>query len=398
MSSRRAHGEGSYDYNEKGDYWRWRGYYTKNGEKKRKEIVAKSRKKLRAKVEEFQNELESGSVCEGVTVARWCNIWLEEIVKTSVKIRTYENYKCTIDNHIVTNFGKIKLKDLQVMQLQRFFNELAKTHAVSTISTIRNHFILLLNSAVEYSYISANVAKRTKPPARVKIEIEILDDEQINKLLYVATEGKYIYYSTKQFWNENEGMIFLRKSYYVVLMLALTAGMRQGEIFGLKWENIDLEQSKLRVASNMVTSKSQGQLLSTTKTVSSMRNILLPRRTVEALKKWKMYQQGYAKKWAGIYKNMQDLVFPNSFGKLTSISNFNKRYFKKMLAAAEISNTFTFHCLRHTHATQLLKAGVNVKVVAERLGHSNTSTTMNIYAHALPNMQKMAVDELDKIY
>ncbi|WP_196600380.1 site-specific integrase [Pectinatus frisingensis] len=193
-------------------------------------------------------------------------------------------------------------------------------------------------------------------------------------------------------------MIYLRKSYYAVVVLALTTGMRQGEIFGLKWENISFSKKSLYVADNMVTSAENGELLDSPKTVTSKRNILLPNRTIEILKKWQKYQGDYAEKWLGVYENTNKLVFTNSFGKMVSITNFTKRYFRKMLRAANISDDVTFHTLRHTHATQLLKHGVNIKVVSERLGHSSTSVTMNIYAHALPDMQNEAVDELNRIY
>lgn len=399
--ARRAHGEGSYDYDERGDYWRWRGYYRDaNGEHKRKEIVAKVKKNLKAKVTKFLEEMESSGVdaISNMTVAGWCKTWLEDVIKPSLKIRTHENYKCTCDNHIIPNFGKMKLRDLQVIKLQQFFNALTKTHAVSTVITIRNHMIIMLNAAQEYGYIKSNTAKRTKPPRRTKREIVPLTDAQIKTLLEVAEEGSYIYHGTKQVWHENDGMVYLRKSYYVAVLLAITTGMRQGEIFGLRWANVDLEQSVLRVKSNMVTSKGQGQMLDTPKTISSQRNILLPQKTAAALQQWKEYQSRYAAKWAGVFDNAQDLVFSNSWGKLVCVTNFNKRYFRKMLRCAGISDEFTFHALRHTHATQLLKNGVNVKVVSERLGHSSTSITMDIYAHALPDMQETAVQELDKIY
>ncbi|WP_110954729.1 tyrosine-type recombinase/integrase [Anaerosinus massiliensis] len=399
--TRRAWGEGSYDYNENLDRWRWRGYYTDlNGEKKRKEIVAKARKELKLKVKTFLQEIEDNGVdaFSNMTIEKWCKTWQEDVIKPSVKTRTFENYKGTCKNHIIPNFGKIKLKELQVMPIQQFLNDLCETHAVSSVLTIRNHFIILLNAAIEYGYIKNNVAKRTKPPRRVKSEINALTDIEINKLLNVAKEGSYIFYGAKQTWIENEGMLYLRNCYYAVVLLAVTTGMRQGEIFGLRWENVNLEQKVLSVKTNMVTSAEKGQVLDTPKTLTSKRNILLPKKTVETLREWQLYQKKYAEKWGDIFTNSHQLVFTNSFGKMVSVTNFTKRYFRKMLRSAGISDNVTFHILRHSFTTQLLKNGVNVNIIAGILGHSNTSVTMDIYAHILPDMQEIAVKELEKLY
>lgn len=399
--ARRAWGEGSYDYNEKLNRWRWRGYYQNaNGENKRKEIVSKSRKELKDKVKKFLQELENNHVdaISTITIGKWCQIWLNEIVKPSVKIKTYENYKRTCNNHIIPVFGKVYLKKLQPINIQKYLNKLCENREPNTVITIRNHFIILLNAAIEYGYVKINVAKRTKPPKKRSKEINPLNDEQIKKLLYIAEKGEYIFYGIKQRWQENDGMIYLRKSYYVVVVLALTTGMRQGEIFGLKWENISFSKKSLYVVNNMVTSAENGEMLDSPKTVTSKRNILLPQRTLEVLQQWQIYQKKYEEKWSGIYNNSNNLVFTNSYGNMVSITNFTKRYFRKMLRAANINDDVTFHTLRHTHATQLLKHGVNIKVVSERLGHSSTSVTMNIYAHALPDMQESAINELNKIY
>lgn len=399
--TRRAWGEGTYDYRENTDSWRWRGYYTNaNGEKQRKEITAKSRKDLRVKVKKFISEMENSGVdaMSNITVGKWCDIWLSDIIKPSVKIRTYENYRATCRNHIKPGFGNVKLKDLQVIALQRFFNSLTETHSAKTVITIRNHFSCLLNEAVKHGYIKINLVQRTKPPRKPQNFAIPLTDEEVTRLLETAEKGEYVFHDVKQRWKENDGMKYLRACYYAAIFFPVTTGMRQGEIFGLIWQNVDLENNCLRVTNTMVTSATKGELIDTPKTESSKRNILLPQKTVSVMKTWKQYQTDYQKKWHGIYENKLDLVFSNSFGKMVCLSNFNSRYFRKLLKCAGISDMVTFHSLRHTHATQLLKQGVNVKVVSERLGHSNTSVTMDIYAHALPDMQELAVKELDKIY
>lgn len=149
--TRRAHGEGSYDFIERTNTWRWRGYYRdRNGQLRRKEIVSKNKKNLRLKVEAFKNELESGKVTENITVEKWATIWLEEVCRPSTKIRTYENYACTIRNHIIPKFKIRPLKSLTPNEIQQYLNALGKTRSPSTVITVRNHFIIMLNAAAEW--------------------------------------------------------------------------------------------------------------------------------------------------------------------------------------------------------------------------------------------------------
>jgi len=395
MRARRANGEGSYDYREKQDQWRWRGYYNDaNGMLQRKELTAKIRKDLQRKVESFRTEINEGmNTGTNITVKKWCeDIWLSQIIKPSVKIRTYENYACTVRNHIIPIFGAFKLQYLKVMDIQIYLNRLSATHTASTIITIRNHMVIMLNSAIENGYLKINVAKKTKAPRKDKQEIEILTEAQSKKLLQVAERANL------QGAEDNDGTVYLRRSYYVAVYLAITTGMREGEIFGLKWADIDFGRGYLIVSHNLITTRGNGLVIDTAKTKTSNRKILLTSKTIEILQKWEMWQEQYSEKWGGIYTNEHNLVVSNSYGSPVSITNFSKRYFKKMLVTAGISKDIRFHALRHTHATQLLQAGVNVKVVSERLGHSSTSVTMDIYAHSLPSMQDTAIKAIDKIF
>lgn len=398
--TRRAHGEGSYDFVKRNNTWRWRGYYRdKNGQVRRKEIVSKNKKNLRTKVESFQKNLTNGLLTENITVHRWADIWLNEICRPSTKIRTYENYACTIRNHIKPNFGKRPLKSLTPNEIQKYFNTLGQSRSPSTVITVRNHFIIMLNAASEWGYISVNPAKRTRPPKAIKAKIRALDEQETLRLLETAKKGDYIYFGAKQKWNENDGMIYLRKCYYAAIYLALASGMREGEIFGLKWENIDFKRQTIHVLSSMVTTRKHGEILTSPKTATSARAVLIPQKAVKVLQEWKQYQKQYADKWGDIFQNPHALVFTNSYGNMVSISNFMKRYFRKMIAVAIGENeAVRFHDLRHTHASQLLRAGVNIKVISERLGHSSVSVTMNIYSHLLPGMQETAVAQLEKLF
>ena len=118
---------------------------------------------------------------------------------------------------------------------------------------------------------------------------------------------------------------------------------------------------------------------------------------LQELKEFREYQKQYAVYLGNKFQNEHNLIFTNIFGKPVCYSNFRQRYFLKMIGTAGISEKFRIHCMRHTHATLLLKAGVNVNVVSKRLGHSNATVTLNIYAHVLEEMEKTAADAWGKL-
>jgi len=118
---------------------------------------------------------------------------------------------------------------------------------------------------------------------------------------------------------------------------------------------------------------------------------------VNMLEDYAVWQKEQINLLCNQYKD-QGLVFPNTFGNPLDTSNFVTRYFKPLLKPAGIDSNFTFHGLRHTHATLLLQQGVNPKVIQERLGHCNIGMTLDIYSHVLPDMQDKAIDALNQIF
>ena len=135
-----------------------------------------------------------------------------------------------------------------------------------------------------------------------------------------------------------------------IISLTVHTGMRQGEVFGLKWDDVDLEKSCLFIRRSLSHVIDKGAVF----------------------------------------------IFTSPFGEPISPTNFSRRYFKPLLKKCDISSDFTFHSLRHNHAKLLLRQGVNPKIVQERLGHSSIKVTMDTYSHVLPDMQRQAVDALHK--
>ncbi|MBE6098260.1 MAG: site-specific integrase [Schwartzia succinivorans] len=394
MSSRRAHGEGTYYYREELDVWRWRGYYTDSitGEKKKKELSAKSKKELKVKVEKWQAELKAGKSSR-IKMSDWTRIWLDEVIANSVKPATLANYRVSVINHFNPAFGQIYIDKLTTHAIQLYINKIAVNHSPRTVTTIRTHLISCLNSAVNYGYISYNPATATRTPRSERIEKSILTTEEVNLILAKAKSGEYEGAST-----ETEAGRYLVKCHYMLILTAALTGMRQGECLGLQRSKLDLVNNKIRVDTNLSYVRGRGTKLDTTKTAYSVRNVDIPHFLAAELKKWIEYQTKFEQKYNCIFENKHNMLFTNTRGNWLSCTNFMHRVWPAILKAAGITRRVVFHDLRHYHASILLEKNVNIKVISERLGHSNTSVTLNVYSHLIgKTLQKEAISALDNL-
>jgi integrase len=163
--------------------------------------------------------------------------------------------------------------------------------------------------------------------------------------------------------------------------------MRQGELFGLRWRNIDLANGALYVQTALKVQKA-GRALGKPKTEHSRRKIELGDDAIDALRAHRK-RQAEERLAMGQAWTDNDLVFCDTIGGALAPNNVTRRHFQPAITRADVP-IIRFHDLRHTAATVMLLGGVPVKVASERLGHSNVGITLNIYAHVLPSMQKDA--------
>jgi integrase len=208
--------------------------------------------------------------------------------------------------------------------------------------------------------IPRNAASSVKLPKPKKNEIKPLDREQV-QAFFEAVSGERL------------------EPLYV---LAVIAGLREGELLGLKWEDLDLEVGMLQVRRSLSEARS-GRIFEAPKSGKG-RSIRLTRRAVNALRAHRKRQLEERMKLAGLWKD-HGLVFPSQVG--TPFSGRNLiRSFKRHLKRVGLPQSFRFHDLRHTCATLLLRQGVNPKFVQELLGHGDVTLTLNVYSHMLPDM------------
>lgn len=384
-------GTGSFDYIEVQDRWRWRGYYVDpiTGKRKVKALYAKSKKMLREKVETWLLKVDGGQIELDISLTIWVDIWLDTVIADTVKVRTKETYEHILKHYVIPVFGTTKIKNITAQAFQTFLNDLGQRLSPSTVTKIRRYSIMCLDSAMRYNYIANNPLRNTRPPRQQKNEIRALSMEELNQIIELAKEGTY-----QNEPRNDDGAAYLRECYYTLITLAIDTGMRRGELLGLKWDDVFGDYILVR---NALVSARGGDILDSPKTFNSARKIVLGHRIIGVLAEWKHQQSKYAEKYAGIYTNEYNLVFTNSFGRFVSGTNFSKRCWKPILNQAGL-NGVRFHDLRHSHASQLLAAGVAPQIVSQRLGHGDLSVTLRVYAHLLPNMQEAARGHLDVIF
>jgi len=241
-----------------------------------------------------------------------------------------------------------------------------------SIRNVRAVLRRALNQAMRFGYVARNVATLVDLPGKVTFSAEPLSDVQAKQLLDTIKGQR---------WE-------------LLFRIALGLGLRKGEILGLRWVDVDLDAATIRITGAL--QRQRGKLeRSETKSDASVRTIALPPSLLAMLCDHQRTQAAIkadAERWTDT-----DLVFTTSVGTALEPSDVS-RHFKRILKAAGLPEQTRFHDLRHSCATLLIAQGVHPRVVMEILGHSQISTTMNIYAHVLPRVQREAVTGLDALF
>jgi integrase len=371
-SKRRAHGEGSVFLRKDG---RWGAQITlENG--KRLYRYGKTQREALEKLRRAQYELEQGTLAQGPkqAVKDYLNYWLEEVHKATLKVSTYALYRRHLDNHIIPQLGHIRLQKLTADQIQAFCaRKLKEGLSAGTVRLLHTILYAALKDAVRWKRLAINVCEAVTPPRLAPHEIHTLDQEQARQLLHAAQGSRLD----------------------CLLTLAVSTGLRLGEILALRWDDVSLEERTLQVRHTVDYIPGYGRVESEPKTAHSRRRIVLPQFVVEALKQHRALQLE-ARLHSGASWQEQGLVFPNRRGGYFSRARLYS-LFKRILKEAGLQD-MRFHDLRHSAATILLSMGVHPKVVQEILGHSTIGTTMNIYSHVLPSLHHDAMDDMDRFF
>jgi integrase len=371
MAKRRGNNEGSI-YRRKDGYWVGQyGVETAAGRKTRY-IYGKTRAAVAEKLTCTLADRNAGLTYDAkkLTVGEYVERWIEDSVRDTARQRTYERYEQIVRVHIKPALGRVKLSALTPAHVRALYREkLDAGLAPRTVCYIHVTLNKALKQAVADGLIPRNAASSVKAPTPRKNEIRPLDREQVRAFLETVSGERL-------------------EPLYV---LAVTAGLRAGELLGLKWEDLDLKAGMLQVRRSLSEARS-GRIFEVPKSGKG-RSIRLTRRAVNALRAHRKRQLEERMKLAGLWQD-HGLVFPSQVG--TPLSGRNLiRSFKRHLERGGLPQSFRFHDLRHTCATLLLRQGVNPKFVQELLGHGDVSLTLNVYSHVLPDMGNQAAIAMD---
>lgn len=403
---------------------KWVGALTvgyENGKRKRKWVYADTRDEVVKKLKDEQDKVSKGlrPTDEMQTVGDYVEYWLEELVKPSVRVRTYESYKHELNKHILPALGKTRLSKLTPEHVQAFVA--AKSTTLSP-KTVRYHLSILrmaLSKAERWGLVPRNVAKLVDAPRVPKRELEPMTAEQARAFLSALQGIRYDagdvvrYYGTAyecqvphtsrsgaeptaapQFWKRVEAADaphWLAENPMADLFtLALSLGLRRGEVMGLRWIDVDLEAKTLRVANQI--QRVNGELVASEPKTAESRRLLHLSDSLVALLKSHRAAQREARMKAGNEWTDTGLVFTSATGTPHDPRNV-KRCLDRTLEAARLGH-FRVHDLRHFAASLMLAKGVELKVVSTILGHADIRTTANVYADVLPDLQRAATDLL----
>jgi integrase len=367
---RRGNNEGSI-YRRKDGYWVGQyGVQTAKGLKQRY-IYGKTRAAVAEKLNRALADRNGGLTYDAgnMTVGEYLNRWLNDSVRDTVRRRTWERYEQFVRVHLIPALGEIKLAKLTPAHVRGLYRDrLDSGLAPRTVLHIHRAFSKALKQAAADGLIPRNPAAPVKPPQPRREEIQPLNREQV-RALFEAASGDRL------------------ETLYIV---AVTAGLRRGELQGLKWDDLDLEAGTLQVRRTL--SEPKGGYIFEAPKSGKGRSIRLTRRATAALRSHRKRQLEERMKLAGLWTD-HGLVFTSGVGTPLLGGNLN-RSFKATLRRAGLPEV-RFHDLRHTCATLLLKQGVNPKFVQELLGHADITLTLNVYSHVLPDMGDAAAGAMD---
>lgn len=371
-AGRRAKGEGSIFYREDKKLWTLNVTvgYESNGKQKRKTLYAKTQDELIQKKRELEASIVTGNYVEPnkTTVAQYLESWLTDAYKATVRPSTYIRNEGIIRNHVIPALGMTALPKLTPLQLQNLYGlKLAQGQSPRSIRNM--HFVIhkALKQAARWGYVVRNVADLVDLPKVHRQEVTVLSPEQIARFIREAKEERY----------------------YPLYVMALTTGLRQGELLGLQWSDCDLDAGTVMVRRTLKELNGR-MILGEPKSKNARRTVMLPKGTILVMREHRKAQ--LERGFIGA-----QYVFTDRNGGPVRPQNMVRRSFHPLLRQLGLPE-IRFHDLRHSHATLLLQQGVNPKLVQERLGHSTINLTLDTYSHVLPNMQDQVAARINELY
>jgi len=392
--SKRGNGEGSIFQRKDG---RWEavmdlGY--RDGKRYRKSIYGGTRKEVSDRLTRELRSQQLGLPVgpDRLTVKDWLTKWLESQKPPATKPKTYTAYENQVRLHLVPALGSRPLMKLQPQDVREFMRGKAEAgFASKSIHHFRATLRAALNVAVHDGLIARNVAMLAKPPHLEKPELRVFNVEEARLFLEVVKGHRL----------------------EALFSVALALGLREGEILGLRWRDVDLETGKLQVVYSLQRVKRPGEdkgklELIAPKTDRSRRSMRLPQIAVSALQAHRARQEEERRVCGAGWRD-SGMVFTTSIGTMLDQRNMLRAFYGIINTPdpndpepddekkRKLLPRLRFHDLRHSAATLLLVQGVHPRYIMDLLGHSSISITMNTYGHVLEEMKAEPARQMDAL-
>lgn len=348
MKQRRNKGEGSISKLANGKYkvviTIGRGI---DGRQKRKSLTVATKAEAISALKELNSTYNTPQAIQQelkgeITFQEFANVWLRQ-KEVTLRKTTYSNYKAILTNNLLPYLGDMSMKRINTACINELLITLDKQGlSRSTIGVVKVVLSNIMKVAVDNDVITKNPVRNTLKLAKStrKSTLNLPSPEQIQQLLHYLKDKNYMV--------------------YVAVVLELATGLRRGELLGLKWSNVDFEKHIIHIKSQRSPMGYDMEL----KTPSSFRSLYVNESVLELLKTLEVNGEYLFDKTPTVFTT----------------------YMKKTFSRLGFDKHITFHDLRHYHATELIRKGVNIKVVSKRLGHTNIQTTLDLYVHYLPIM------------
>lgn len=408
------------------------------------------KKELERQVVLFEEQVRAGQVVDGSTrLSDYAERWFREYVSVHLKPTTQANYKI-LWQRVEPALGHLRMDKIRAHHLNQFYLNLMEDGIRDDIMYRCDNFKSILESAgktavklAEETHLSIRTLYSLNAGNAVKLEtaekLSAALELPLTALFYPAKECKTLTHcsvnhyhkflssmfrtAVKQgvipenpcaradapssgeeepaYLNENDALKLVTAleqapmKYRVMIFLLLDTGMRRGELLGLEWKDIDFEQCTITIRRNAVYLSGQGVVSQTPKTRKSIRTVKVPQDCIDMLRRYRTYQL-QERLQLGDQWQEYDRLFTSWNGSPLHPSSVTG-WFSKFARNIGLPDGITLHSLRHTNATLLIASGVNVRTVAARLGHAHTSTTMDIYSHAIQSADAAASEAIGSL-
>ena len=306
-----------------------------------------------------------------LTVAEHLHQWLEGYVKTNCSQRTYDGYQSIIETHLIPALGSIQLKHLHPQAIQSYYGKSCEKLSARTVHHQHRVLSQSLKYAVRQGYLGRNPAELVDPPSPRKKTMRTLTPFEVEVLFDRAADSYY----------------------YPVFYTAVSSGLRQAELLGLRWRDIDLDMLSISVSQVLYKRRGVCQFKEP-KTSHSRRRVAMTPKLALFLREYKEERESLSLH-LGKLLSLDDLVFANIEGKPLDPGVLSHTFHRIAIQAG--LKDVHFHTLRHTFASLMLLRGAKPKVISEALGHASVAFTMDCYSHIIEGMQEDAMVLLDEV-